>query len=70
LRKKQFPATSTSMSLSMKQLRASSGVQTIGSPRIETGADQHWAPGMRLERRQQRMEVRVGIPVHGLHAHM
>ena len=53
----------------MKQRKASSGVQTMGSPRhVEAGVDQDRTAGQPLEGGDQRVVARVRLPVHGLDA--
>ena len=60
-RSRQLPIASASISVPMKQPNASSGVQTIGSPRtLKLGVHEHGAAGLRLERREQRVKARIG----------
>jgi hypothetical protein len=55
--------------LPMNQWKASSGVQTIGSVRnIEARVDQNGAAGLGLETLAQRVEARIGVGMHDLHA--
>ena len=67
LRRKQLPTASTSISVPMKQRKASSGVHTIGSPRtlklVLTSTGQ---PVRSLNAREQRVIARIGLAVHGL----
>ena len=53
----------------MKQRKASSGVQTIGSPRtLKLVLTRTGQPVFALKREISCVEARVGVGVHGLHA--
>ena len=65
----QFSTASTSMSVPMKQRKASSGVHTIGSPRtLKLVLTTTGQPVSCLEAPDQRVVARVGLAVHRLDA--